>query len=437
MAFYGLNIFEKNSFLRVLPNIVLFTGVIMYAFPKKGHLFIGKHTRNIDVFLYVALVLILLFSILRTNAIFATPMGIANESATLILINIFTYLACTYCFRNESDVLKASSKFTGAVVFGPTVLIFFMLMLFLLAYKSGTIIEGESRGKAVLLGLIGIVAEKRNIPLINVHPNYVGVFTGATFVMTTLAIKYMAIPTKYRKLLYINMVICFMYLVIADSRVTIISSLGTVLIIYILDKLKSLNLAKILVLLMPVMPLLLLLTLTLLSNFELVRSMSRNAEDLTTGNSRSYIWVHCYNEILHPKLKHLIGFGQYGHMGSGVSDKYAYIFQYGMENAETTVTHNTFLQCFLDAGYIGSFIFLAVLFMAMSRAVKMYKEGLKVGIVLLGFYTYFTISGTTESNFGNYNYVYFLMFMTVTMTSVVIFSNHSYHHRNNKNPNPI
>jgi hypothetical protein len=149
--------------------------------------------------------------------------------------------------------------------------------------------------------------------------------------------------------------------------------------------------------------------------------MTRNPEDLATGNYRSYIWVHCYNDVLHPRPAHVLGFGEHGQMASGVSSKYAYIFVEA-PIPELTVTHNAFLQCFFDVGYLGSAAFLLVLFFTIDRAIKMYTGGQKIGLVYLGFFVYFVISGTTESNFGYYNRTYFLVFMIITMSLMVVYN---------------
>ena len=188
LALNGLAIFEKNSFVRVLPNIFLIFGVFKYAFFKKGHLYVGRKPTSHDLWVYLILIALFLISVVRTNNPNVTITGVANDAAMLVMINMLVYLGGAYNFRNSDNFSPAAGRITAGAMIGPSVLVAFMLILFIVAYKSGTLIEGEARSRAVILGALGIAAEKRNIPYVNYHPNFIGIFAGAIFVMSVFSL---------------------------------------------------------------------------------------------------------------------------------------------------------------------------------------------------------------------------------------------------------
>jgi O-antigen ligase len=314
----------------------------------------------------------------------------------------------SYEYRNSTDFEKTFTKLLSFLILAPSITILIFLLFYVVGYnKAVPFGEGEN----LFLSLLGIHLEKRNIPFINAHPNTIGIYAGATLVMSVIGIWTLQLEKKYHTLLLVNVAICSIFLLVVDSRGTILNTLIAILAVYVLNRIHAVSMLRYVVIISPFLPFIMLFVLSTFADNPLIAQLSRNEGDLETGNSRGIIWQYCLNELMDVKPIHFIGYGANGQVPSGVSKLYAYFFS--EEGGDQMITHNYFIQSLFDLGYIGSFMLLAVMYIAITNAIDMYKGRIKSALVLIGFMTYYTLSGTTESTFGVYNRIYNSIFIMV------------------------
>jgi hypothetical protein len=91
-------------------------------------------------------------------------------------------------------------------------------------------------------------------------------------------------------------------------------------------------------------------------------SLSRQTGDIATLSNRKAIWGYVFDEFSSFNWEHLLGFGSYGNITSGVSTEYTTFFEVSYARPETMTTHNSFLQILIDYGYIGLGLFIWIVF---------------------------------------------------------------------------
>ncbi len=94
------------------------------------------------------------------------------------------------------------------------------------------------------------------------------------------------------------------------------------------------------------------------SGFPLVR----NADAFTPLSNREIIWSSVFSEFSHFEWIHIIGFGAYGQVTSGIISMFAYLFSNSYKMPYSASVHNTYLQVLVDYGYIGLILFISILF---------------------------------------------------------------------------
>ena len=93
-----------------------------------------------------------------------------------------------------------------------------------------------------------------------------------------------------------------------------------------------------------------------LSGSTVGQSVSRAGEQSTGSLSgRPFIWSIIFISLSQFQPQHLVGFGAYGQVASGVSLQYAFLFPPTLIGASA---HNTLLQLVLDTGYLGAALYL-------------------------------------------------------------------------------
>lgn len=97
----------------------------------------------------------------------------------------------------------------------------------------------------------------------------------------------------------------------------------------------------------------------------LVSSFSRSANDAYTLNGRVYIWSEAWRVIQHPTSAQVFGWGANGHISSGLSLHYAYVFGQN-RGAFAFTTHNIAIQTIFDSGYFGLAVLVVAVFTVLS-----------------------------------------------------------------------
>ncbi|MEZ4830201.1 MAG: O-antigen ligase family protein [Bacteroidia bacterium] len=354
-----------------------------------------------------------------------TVTGLLNDSLSIIFLNILVYSALGFQFRRPDNFDKMFTKGTLQAIMVPSALIAFMLFLYIIGYNDPTTKLRRQGEEAIILKLIGISLQKKAIPYTEgTHPNTISIFAGATLVMTLVSLFLLEVTRKEKIILYINAAICAAFMLIADSRGTILSFVVTLAMVYATYKVRFTGALRVFIVVVPFLPFLFSGLLAAFADSPMLAQFARSGDtkNLTTLSSRSIIWEECLEEVLEPKTIHVFGFGEHGQSTAGVSARYAYIFPSDAYENDLIVTHNMFFQSFFDVGYLGTFFFLGALFLCLNNAIFLYNKGYKAGLVYIGFIVYFVLSGTLESTFGNHNRPYTQTLMTVLM-AIVFFKN--------------
>jgi len=142
-------------------------------------------------------------------------------------------------------------------------------------------------------------------------------------------------------------------------------------------------------------------------------SRSKDLRELSTFNNRTMIWRHLFNEFRNIKLIHLVGFGAFGHVATGLCYKYGWMWQ----DSKLITCHNTYLQYLLDFGYIGLLLLLAMITNVFNVLKKTNKfNGRKPVPVLhpaLSAMLYLTVCGLFEVNIYFNQILTFYVFLCI------------------------
>lgn len=410
---------------KFLPNFILLLGVFRYSFFSRGKIYLRKMYLESNFTMYGLFLITFIVSLLRTAFPNATVTGLSNDILSVVFLNLLVYSALGYYFRIPDNYEKLFNKGTLQAIMVPSALIAFMLLLYIIGYNDPTTKLRRQGEEAIILKLIGISFQKKAIPFTDgAHPNTISIFAGGTLVMTLIALKLMEVSKRDRILLILNAFSCGAFMLIADSRGTILSFVVSLAMVYATYKIRFTGALRVFILVVPVLPFLFMAFLAAFADAPFMSQFARSGDtkNLTTLSSRSVIWEECLNEVSDPKVIHLIGFGEHGQSTAGVSAKYAYIFPQDAYENDLIVTHNMFFQAFFDVGYIGAFLFLGSLLLCLNNAIFLYSKGYKAGLVYIGFILYFVLSGTLESTFGHHNRAYTQTLMVILMT-IIFFKN--------------
>ena len=400
---------SKNMVVTLLPAVILLLGTVLFSLQKKTKLYVGSIVNKGDFLLYACFVLLLIIATFRSNLPTATVVGNTNDAAVLLLLNLYGYVCFSYLFRRYEDISVA--RF---VLLGPVVIFVIAVVFYILNYDRLPSVEGNFRTKPLFLTLLGFNIENKVLQFKSdsdrIHPNTLGIIAGAllsAYLVSINTLKLYRVPwTVLATMLSLGAMI-----LIADSRVTVLNTVISVGVVYALIRYRKLQTLPYLAVVFPFFPFISLFLLEFIASTDLARFFSKTeaGTDIASGSERATIWYYCWQELSDFKLIHLIGFGDYGHYGAGVSQQYAFVF--GPDGSDAMVTHNAFYQAFFDVGYLGVAVYLAVLYKVAHSAVFLYYQGVAAARLYLGFITYYILSGSFESTFNNYNKLYNLIFL--------------------------
>ena len=162
------------------------------------------------------------------------------------------------------------------------------------------------------------------------------------------------------------------------------------------------------------------LTISFLAVFNLGSLSSMNIPGLSRddGSSvlsgRELIWAPVVLEAVNPTSDHVFGWGHFGHFSSGVSKVYGVVLAGWGDTPELIHVHSTYLQSFVDTGYVGTValvLFIVVGISTLSRIIReMDSVDSRISLALL---TFFSMQGFSEITFQCYQPWLFLFLLTI------------------------
>lgn len=288
------------------------------------------------------------------------------------------------------------------------------VILHIMGLSGSMDIYNDRYGKALVLGYFGLEMERILFPLAPGITSF-GIISGLSFITGYYFLKRKIYNNKIIAILVI--ITSFFALITTDSRGAIFSVIITLILIS-LYTLSLNNKGKYLVL--PIFILLSLFTYNILisiPNFSVMESLSRG-EDIASG--RTIIWFHTFDFIRDYNLSHLFGYGYMGHVASNLSERYKYLF-FGWDTStpEKVSLHNALLQIFIDYGYIGTLLFVVILYFSLKYCHRLYKHSKYSPIIaFLSVIIYLSVSGLFSLSYNIYFFHCFIPFLAI----VILFS---------------
>jgi hypothetical protein len=217
-----------------------------------------------------------------------------------------------------------------------------------------------------LAGLIGISSGREVFPLttsINLYSIVVGAAVAAIGVLRLRAPQWCP-----RWLVGLVTVICVYELLVGDSRTEVVVALGIVLLFALFKNFKGSRWISVAI---PALPLIVLGFLHVVAVTGIANAFNRSTPGqnqfgtVVSGTGRVDIWQGAWHILRRLQLQEIFGWGAGGHITSGASLQYAYVFPRD-PLGYTEFTHSLPIQIVLDEGVVGLLLLIAALWMTFS-----------------------------------------------------------------------
>lgn len=259
---------------------------------------------------------------------------------------------------------------------------------------------GENR----ILALIGVNVLRVTFP-VSSGLNGMAIFATAS-IGIGLAFLFTQSGFLLRSLALVLIGICAFVILMSDSRGALFAMMIVLAAAVFVRRAAFRRILPWLLTLLPLLPLMAIAFVSLIPKDIIFGLLSRGggqfvtpAAALTTG--RNYIWGSILSLFEEPSFNIVYGWGMYGHVASGASTKFAWIFDDSGITAHTT--HNMYLQAFVDRGIIGLIILVTTIFIVIKSLMRRYVEcqssGTRVTEPLMGILilTALTAGGGSEA----------------------------------------
>jgi len=403
----------SNEMVKVIPLLMLGIGIFRYSMFRKYKIYVGSKLKSWSSLSYLAFIVVFALSVLRKSGDGATLVGNINQAIQYCLLVFFSYAFILYQFRAHEryEYDSVVSRTTLAIISVPGLFVILDTFFYSLGFTGEkTDLKGH---KSVFSSLLGLDLDRTHFYLGGHHNNF-AMTVGALMALVTLGIIFGSYKRKFNVWLWIIVIFGVFCLLLADVRGAIASIIVSVVIVVVVTKLRATRILPVLILLPFIFTFLTSPLLSFLSSFGdiFLSSLSRGEGELLTFNNRIYIWEACLEEITTFKIEHLVGYGQAGHAASGIEDRWAWILP-------GRVTHNIYLQSFLDFGYIGLILLITSVLFSLRDSIWMYNRGIKEGAIFIGFLLYFCYAGFSEVSIGLYNHPFTSIFLLLLLMPII------------------
>jgi hypothetical protein len=396
--------------LVTLPISVLVLIVAKYQAKLNNINIAGVLRENRIVF---AFIFIVLFAIVRTNRLSSSIFTV------LYHVTILCLLIGSFIFFYTHYILKNKDKYTN--LFLPILIPYFLLavinwIFYFLGFETvnSAFVEGKSETPSLILSLLGFASTRIEFPLVGGLNNY-AIYLGALLSVAFL-LKFEDKKLKFFKQVLI--VLFFITILVIDSRASLLFPVIILLIVNLLKRNRWIPSGfKWLSILVVLGPFIYLILLPWLGTMEFLSFLSRKDNDLATGNYRFFIWGICMEHFSTFELVHLIGYGDFGHLGSGAASKWSV----GKLYKRAMSPHNMFYAVLFDFGYIGVSLFVAIYWSVFRKIGKLWRNYPRIAYPSFAFFIYTVLSGFTESVGIYYQLNFFMLFFMLVITMNIFY----------------
>lgn len=406
----GTNLWETTNLL------VLVLGCVHYLPIRHLKLYYVPVRNSQSLFWFFGFVFLFLVSLWRTHDFVSSGVGTVKDTITLLLLLLFLYLF-------QQHRLRRGLSFSRPLIAGLVHALGLFCLINLVFAILNPMYGSSSFTTLALLGLQGKRILFSMYP--ETHPTYVGL-AGSYLAMMSLDRTLLGTTRFATVTRWVYLAAGLIVVLISDSRGMLFATLLAALIVAALQATDRLSWAKYAVWVLPFSHVFFLVSLRFAAEFSAVQSMSRGDSDLATGNSRQFIYQTATNELSDFDPIHVVGFGEYGTYGAGLT-RY-YMDKFGYEKEEeiliSSVAHNTALQVIFDMGYLGLLVYIILIFTVMNYACRLYQAGYHEYIALLYFFVFNIIAGLSETRYGNYHQVAHQLFVALCFLTLTTYNYH-------------
>jgi len=226
----------------------------------------------------------------------------------------------------------------------------------------------------------------------------------------------MDLKKRERIVLLFMLAICVFSFLLIDSRGALGATILGIAGIIGLQKIRALWIVPRATIFIPLLSLVVISLLQVFAETDIAKQISRDPDELASGNNRGVIWKYCMEELQDFKVDHITGYGQLGHIKSGVANKWSRSMK-----GWKTYTHNFLFQTVLDVGYLGLIAILALIFIGAKYSLTIYNKGHPYMMVFLGVPILYMLSGITEAPFGVSNFLYTSLFFVLFLMPILMY----------------
>ncbi len=347
---------------------------------------------------YKYFVLVILIGIFRSTHYSVTLLNNIYRGLLFIVSTIFIYTSLYYNLLYRKKNLLGQLNL--AIVIPVGIYILLNILFWILDIRLSSFEVVNQVGEAVMLSNIGIQMQRVLFPLAGGFNTY-GDFLGM-YVIITLLLVYKVRSIKKNFLSIIGLIIALVSLLLVDSRSFTINALFCVLIVSIFELLGYLKIFRFSQLISFLTPLVIAALIPFLisnniGNFNLTRS-----EESGGTFERLIIWTFSIQKLSDFNIESLIGYGEYGHFGSGASKLWAGLFT-AWTDSEYISPHNTLLSTIFDYGIIGLIFFIFIIQRSLNRALELTHQSSLLSLIGIAFWLNYFISGASETLNGFYS----------------------------------
>lgn len=400
--------------IRFIPIATFLLGTLRYMYIRKGVLGFSLPREKRGFLLYFAVIALYVYSIFRVSGGGVSTVAVLNYSVQFILIFVLLYFFINYLFGLKEDFDEQSQALIRGIVIALNIFLLINFVVYLAgigAFAVGAFDLGEP---STLANAVGI-SLRRDGYFLTGHPNSFGGFLAMLSMVNYLTFRFFPIKQLERICLIVMLGICAFSFLLIDSRGAAGAAGISVIVIEGARIFRLIRLLPAATVFIPVLTLFVISLLQIFAQTDYASAIARNPSEIASGNNRAVIWKYCVQELKEFDVNHVMGYGQLGHMQSGVSKKWSREMK-GWE----TYTHNFLFQVVFDMGYLGLLALLGLTFLGANYAFKLYKNGHKYAILFLGIPILYMFSGITEAPFGLSNYLYTNLFFLLFLVPILL-----------------
>lgn len=339
--------------------IAVFLCAILWAIPRQPR---GSFL-NPRVALLLLFVASIAFALVRGahNATYGTMTTAAGKAFLYSLVTLFGVSLITTAEDVETRDRRLLALALALPLYAAT-----NLLLHLAGMQNPNPAGATAGTSSQLAGLIGISSGREVFPLttsINLYSIVVGAAVAAVGVLRLRSPEWCP-----RWLVGLVTVICVYELLIGDSRTEIAVALGVVLLFALFKNFKGSRWISVVI---PALPLIVLGLLRAIAVTGIANAFNRSTPGqnqfgtVVSGTGRVDIWQGAWHILRRLQVQEIFGWGAGGHITSGASLQYAYVFPRD-PLGYTEFTHSLPIQVVLDEGVVGLLLLIAALWMTFS-----------------------------------------------------------------------